>query len=266
MIYSYTQLAHYLSCPRKYRYRYVDGWQEKETRAGLLFGRAFEQALAALFSRKDPAETLFKEWSAYQEISLDYSNGCSWKTLYEQGSKLLELFVQQDRVEIRYPKRNLQIRVSKQLSSTSEFVGYIDAYGFLDGTRCVIDWKTTGARYPDKPEGLLALDPQLACYSWLTGESEVAFVVFVRKRLPEIQYLRCTITDDQRREYGQLVQDTVAQIEAAQFLPRSGIRFPQNPCTSCSFIGLCLNDQPLIGQRLVQGSGGHLGWLDELEY
>ena len=25
------------------RYRYLDGWREKETRAGLLFGRAFER-------------------------------------------------------------------------------------------------------------------------------------------------------------------------------------------------------------------------------
>ena len=38
MTYSYTQLAHYLACPLRYRYRYLDGWQEKETRAGLLFG------------------------------------------------------------------------------------------------------------------------------------------------------------------------------------------------------------------------------------
>ena len=40
MTYSYTQLAQYLACPLRYRYRYLDGWQEKETRAGLLFGRA----------------------------------------------------------------------------------------------------------------------------------------------------------------------------------------------------------------------------------
>ncbi len=40
------------------------------------------------------------------------------------------------------------------------------------------------------PQGLLALDPQLVCYSWMTGISEVAQVVFVRKRLVEIQYLR----------------------------------------------------------------------------
>ncbi len=66
MIYSYTQISHYLACPRKYRYRYVDGWQEKDTRAGMLFGRAFELALGAFFRRQDPSEVLFQEWSVYK--------------------------------------------------------------------------------------------------------------------------------------------------------------------------------------------------------
>src|SRR5947209_4664211 len=56
MIYSYTQLAHYLACPRRYRYRYVDGWREKDTRASMLFGRAFELALGAYFHRQDASE------------------------------------------------------------------------------------------------------------------------------------------------------------------------------------------------------------------
>ena len=47
MNYSYTQISQYLTCPRKYRHRYLDGWQEKDTRAAMLFGRAFEQAIAA---------------------------------------------------------------------------------------------------------------------------------------------------------------------------------------------------------------------------
>ncbi len=266
MIYSYTQLSHYLACPRKYRFRYVDGWQEKETRACLLFGRAFEQALAAYFQRQDATEMLFEQWSAYQNAALDYRQNDSWDRMLQQGIKLLELFAQHDRVEIRYPKRNLQINVSRPLSATSQFVGYVDAFGYVEGTRCVIDWKTTVARYPDEPEGLLALDPQLACYSWLTGESEVAFVVFVRKRQPEIQYLHSTITEEQRREFGQLVEDTVAQIEAAQFLAHPGIRFPQNGCTSCAYLGLCLQNQPLVDTKLVRRAGGDFGWLDQLDY
>src|SRR5512140_1134781 len=113
MIYSYTQLSQYLACPRKYRYRYVDGWREKDTRASMLFGRTFESALAAFFHRQDATEVLFKEWSQYQNTTLDYGHGDSWPRMLEQGIKLLELFAQCDRVDIRYPKRNLQIKISK---------------------------------------------------------------------------------------------------------------------------------------------------------
>jgi hypothetical protein len=57
----------------------------------------------------------------------------------------------------------------------------------------------------------------------MTGISEVAQVVFVRKRLVEIQYLPTTISKEHREEFGQLVEDTIRRIESAQFLPHSGI-------------------------------------------
>ena len=37
--YSFTQISHYLGCPKRYEYRYVDGWREKPARAALHFGR-----------------------------------------------------------------------------------------------------------------------------------------------------------------------------------------------------------------------------------
>jgi len=113
----------------------------------------------------------------------------------------------------------------------------------------------------------LALDPQLVCYSWMTGIGEVALVVFVRKRLVEVQYLRTTITEAQRQEFGSLVEDTIRRIESAQFLPHSGIRFPQNPCSSCPYVGLCLGKQAMADASLVRRTGAeNLGWLDELNY
>ena len=30
MTYSYTQISQYLTCPRRYRHRYLDGWKEKD--------------------------------------------------------------------------------------------------------------------------------------------------------------------------------------------------------------------------------------------
>ena len=152
------------------------------------------------------------------------------------------------------------------MGRANEFVAYIDAIGLVDGARSVIDWKTTGARYPEQPDGLLALDPQLACYSWITGEAEVALVVFVRKRLVEIQYLRATISQEQRDRFGQLVGDTVQRIQSAHFPARSGIRFPQNGCLSCAHLGLCLGKQDMVEAQLVRRPGGDLGWLDQLDY
>ena len=61
MTYSYTQISQYLTCPRRYRHRYLDGWKEKDTRAAMLFGRAFERALGALFRHEDPGAVLFAE-------------------------------------------------------------------------------------------------------------------------------------------------------------------------------------------------------------
>jgi hypothetical protein len=75
-----------------------------------------------------------------------------------QGIQLLERFVQEDRVRIRNPRTNLQIKFTRRLSSGNDFVAYIDAIGELNGKHSIIDWKTSSARYPDEPTGLLALD------------------------------------------------------------------------------------------------------------
>jgi PD-(D/E)XK nuclease superfamily len=266
LTYSYTQISQYLSCPRRYRHRYLDGWTEKDTRAAMLFGRTFEQALSAYFLREDSSAVLFREWAAHQNSPLEYSKGSTWDSMLHQGIHLLDRFAQDDRVRIRQPRKSLQTKFTRPLSHGNDFVAFVDAIGDLDGSRCLLEWKTTSSRYPEEPAGLLMLDPQLVCYSWITGISEVAQVVFVRKRLVEIQYLRATITDEQRHEFGQLVEDTVRRIESAQFLPHSGVRFPQNPCTTCPYIGLCLGKQDLVEASLVRRPGGDLDWLDGLDF
>src|SRR5437667_3232189 len=267
MIYSYTQISQYLTCPRRYRHRYLDGWQEKDSRAAMLFGRSFERALAGYFLRQDGGETLFREWQACRNQEPRYSGNDTWDRMLDQGIQLLDRFCQDDRVRIRQPGRNLQIKFTRQLSAANEFVAFIDAIGQLDGRRSVIEWKTTASRYPEEPDGLLGLDPQLVCYSWMTGIANVAMVVFVRKRLVEVQYLRTTITEERRQEFGELARDTIHRIESAQFLPHSGIRFPQNPCSSCPYVGLCLGRPDLAEAVLVRRPGAeNLGWLDELNY
>jgi len=124
---------------------------------------------------------------------------------------------------------------------------------------CVLEGKTSSARYPEEPDGIAALDPQLVCYSWMTGINEVAQVVFVRKRNVEVQYLRATITDQQRQEFETLVDDTVRRIESGLFLPHSGIRFPRPRVPPVLFLGLCLDQRDLVEIGLIRKPGVDLG-------
>ena len=138
----------------------------------MLFGRAFERALGALFRREDPGAVLFAEWAACQGQGLHYSNGDSWDRMLRQGIALLTRFCQDDRVRVWQPQRRL-------------------------------------------------------------------------------------------------VEGTIRRIESADFLPHSGIRFPQNPCSSCPYVGLCLGKQEIADPALVlvqRPGADSLDWLDELSY
>jgi hypothetical protein len=84
--------------------------KKKDARAAMLFGRAFERALAAYFLREDAAAVLFREWSTCQNQGLHYSNGDTWARMLQQGIQLLDRFCQDDRIRIRQPRRNLQIK------------------------------------------------------------------------------------------------------------------------------------------------------------
>src|SRR6202167_4752816 len=126
MIYSYTQISHYLRCPRSYRYRYLDGWQEKDTRAAMVFGRCFEKALGAYFDKQDCTKTLFQEWSAFRDGPFEYRMGDSWDRLLHQGVHLIEKFVREDRVRVQHPKENLQFKITQPLEQGNDFVSYID--------------------------------------------------------------------------------------------------------------------------------------------
>jgi hypothetical protein len=56
----------------------------------MLFGRAFEQAIAALFRREDPTAALFEQWAPCKEMNLSYSGHDNWDRMLQQCVQLLE--------------------------------------------------------------------------------------------------------------------------------------------------------------------------------
>src|SRR5438552_17505472 len=95
----------------------------------MLFGRAFERALGALFRKEDPGAVLDAEWSACQSQGLHYSNGDSWDCMLPQGIMRLTRFCQDHRVRVCQPQRNLQHKFTRPVAGRNDSVASIDAIG-----------------------------------------------------------------------------------------------------------------------------------------
>ena len=58
--------------------------------------------------------------------------------MFQQGIQLLERFAQDDRIRIRQPRRNQQVKLSRKISDTNDFVAYVDALDSSTGS--VVYW------------------------------------------------------------------------------------------------------------------------------
>src|SRR5437899_12911406 len=115
----------------------------------MLFGRAFEKALAGYFRREDAASLFFKEWTASRNAELTFSGHDTWDSMLYQGFQLLDRFAQEDRIRIPKPRLNQQIRFSQSIGSNNDFIAYFDAICQLDVTSYLLEWKTTFSNYPE---------------------------------------------------------------------------------------------------------------------
>ena len=105
----------------------------------MVFGRCFEKALGASFCQEDSAAGLFKEWDAYHDAPFAFRKGEFWDRLFHGGIHSLETIARDNRIRIRIPKKNLQIKMLRALPGGNKFVAYLDALGDVDGQHSLID-------------------------------------------------------------------------------------------------------------------------------
>ena len=68
---------------------------------------------------KIPQPCSFANGPLIKDSPLEYSKGSTWDSMLQQGIHLLERFAQDDRVRIRQPRKNLQIKFTRSLSRTA---------------------------------------------------------------------------------------------------------------------------------------------------
>lgn len=82
-----------------------------------------------------------------------------------------------------------------------------------------------------------------------------------------LQFLTTVITPEEMEETGEIVGREMVEIVAAnktgKWAQNPGVRFPDNRCGWCALRGICLKNQTLVDDLLVQPEGSE--WLEELE-
>jgi len=86
----------------------------------------------------------------------------------------------------------------------------------------------------------------------------------------KIQFLAVRISPEDIQEAGEVVARQIVEIHQANqtgFYPKNGgVRFPNNGCTYCHCRGLCIHDQKLVDELLVQitPTAKEEDWLDDI--
>jgi hypothetical protein len=186
--------------------------------------------------------------------------------MFRQGVKLLERFVQDGRVEVPDAAHQQQAPFSRRLSSGNQFLAVVDAIGKLDDTICLLEWKTASIRYPVNLPAVTALDPQLLCYSWVTGIEHVAQVVFARTHPVEVQYLPAVINSDTRQSVSAWVERAVRQLELGMPPAHCDMHVAHLHCPGSAVPTAGMEAVEIPGSSLLHPPGVDLGLFDELPY
>lgn len=231
---SFSRIDTYRTCPRMFRYRYVDRLPGKPAPA-LSFGTSIHEALERFYDRKLPEEPtedelvgfLYDAWDSSGFRAVDRDEQTRW---YRQGQQVLRRYHQ--RVTGSY-----QLPVATEAWFELPFdnavvVGSIDRVDDDDGALRVVDYKTNKrVKARDRVKQSLQLSIYaLACehlYGQLPATVALDFVVAGREIVVDVDDLDL----DAARS---AIEETAEAIRAEAFQPT-----PMRLCDWCDFRAAC---------------------------
>ena len=242
---SYTELDTYLTCPRRYKYRYVLGLEWEQMPAGMAFGRAIGKTLTAYYrSLKEgqilPFEAMLKvfrvTWEAEcQSPIITFPEGETPSQLFTQGAAMLEAFYSQAQpgevIEVEYP-------FEAPLDDDTTLIGVIDLIeADEEGSFIIVEIKTS-KRKPTEEK--LVFDLQGAIYSFalkgVTDMKEVLIRYDYLLRQKKAAYEQFFVTKG-ALEHDRMktqIKEVLQAINNRSFYPRYGWH-----CKECSFRLAC---------------------------
>lgn len=245
---SASKIDCYLSCPLKWRFRYLDKIEPEETAAGLALGKSFHSTIKMMYRRLMEGERLSLEqleaalredWQIAQCTPIKW-NGTGPEELEQQALMMLRAYVESvsDPVAplavektMRAPIVNL---VTGEILPDVELVGILDRIN-ADGT--VVEFKTASKSWgqSDADRSL-----QMSVYSYLmaheTGRpsTDGLFEVAVRLKQPKIQRLPTVRGPKRHDQLFRTMTQVVRCIQDGIYYPRPGMFCPCEYGAECA--------------------------------
>ena len=190
-------------CPRKYYYKRVEGYQPRDERAALQYGKCVESALQFYHNSNftegagvDEFKVLWWKFKDDTDITFTEKSG-NWEDHFRMGIEMLALYeIEHSKLPLDNPQFQVTIK-TPLFPDDPEYDGlqYTTILDMIcevpndhpllpplegEATRqIIVDIKTSANSYYTDPR-LSSLDDQLRDYSWATNIPTVAFLVFVK--------------------------------------------------------------------------------------
>ena len=241
---SYSALQCYLTCPLKYKFRYIDNAEQERTGMCFPFGRAFHAALSErarigknMSEREvcDVFEDFFKAETDAAE-NLVYKANETYDTMLQTGFRMVEVVCQnwQDDFSVQRVAESFTVTVP---GLSKPLIGEFDCVVIDGQDTCIVDWETASAKWPigkaDKD-----LQATAFCYAFKQkyGEKPLfRFDVVTKTKQPTINSYYTLRTDDELNRFVSLAQNIEKSVYSGNFYPNeTGFA-----CTDCPYTDRC---------------------------
>jgi len=244
-----------LSCPRKYKYRYVDELESSSVSARFAFGRAVHKGIEFAYGRRktspgveDVARVFSMHFALLDEQGISYREKESYEALDEKGRALVALWWETYGDEVRAVADEpliVEACLSHDVEVGLTLFGHPDVIEERDGLLYIGDHKTL-AQWGPSWETMVAQSPQLTLYGYLCHKKlgrypDVYYWTVLKKtKTPEAFRHFTTRTpeevdafEDQAREVAALIRHWEAR---GRYLRNAGLE-----CHRCQYHPLCLD-------------------------
>ena len=243
-----SQIKTYLSCGRRYKYRYVEGLKPESVSFALPFGRAFHQTIADINLYRKKHETLSHEdaYKLFQETfqrEIDTSDTLiafddeeDTATLLSYADKMLKLYtehIQSLKTQVIAVEHEIEYPIQ---DTDYIFMGIVDAIERDANTICVVELKTAEKMWSDTTvdydlQGPLYKKALTPLYP--NEPIQVRYDIVTRGKNPKVQskYPDC----NNHIRHTDILREIIYGIERNVFTPRPGYI-----CNACDYKDVCM--------------------------